>query len=160
MSPTVTPPLSNTRLSRLIYVLILLTTVLGAYYTYRIVQWKTEVGGWWNLALRRPPLTAQTYEFSPKKFRTGKAAAPVDIEETVEDRIEGLARALGMPSKDLASAIAVAVREYVPPASLSSIAAKETGEAVRAMLQGEQEKTSTSGIGSLESFVGMEEPLD
>jgi hypothetical protein len=50
---------------------------------------------------------------------------------TVEDRIRDLADALGMPSGDLARAIAVAVREYVPPASLSSVsaAAQKTGGA-------------------------------
>lgn len=46
---------------------------------------------------------------------------------TVEDRINELAAALGMPTKDLAAAIAVAVHEYVPPASMSSIAASQTG---------------------------------
>ena len=46
---------------------------------------------------------------------------------TVDDRINDLAAALGMPSKDLASAIASAVHEYVPPASLSSVAAHQTG---------------------------------
>lgn len=44
---------------------------------------------------------------------------------TAEDRINELAAALGMPSKDLAMAIADAVREHVPPASLSSVAAHE-----------------------------------
>lgn len=48
----------------------------------------------------------------------------------VERRINELAAALGIPSKDLASAIAGAVREYVPRASLSSIAAHQTGYAV------------------------------
>lgn len=46
---------------------------------------------------------------------------------SVEERINELASALGMPSKDLASAIAIAVREYVPPASLSSVSAHQTG---------------------------------
>jgi hypothetical protein len=57
----------------------------------------------------------------------------------VEDRINALASALGIPSKELASAIAVAVREHVPPASLSSIAAKETGSVVDALLKGTQD---------------------
>ncbi|PPQ86486.1 hypothetical protein CVT26_012080, partial [Gymnopilus dilepis] len=63
----------------------------------------------------------------PPKANTG--------EDTVEAHIEGLAAALGMPTNEVASAIASAVRAYVPPASLSSIAAKETGEAVRVLLQ-------------------------
>lgn len=48
-------------------------------------------------------------------------------ELSVEERINELASALGMPSKDLASAIANVVREYVPPASLSSISSHQTG---------------------------------
>ena len=57
-------------------------------------------------------------------------------DDSVEKRINDLAEALGIPSKDLAGAIAVAVREYVPPASLSSVAAEETGEIVQEMLKG------------------------
>jgi hypothetical protein len=58
--------------------------------------------------------------------------------ESVEDRINGLAMALGIPSKELASAIAGLVRQYVPPASLSSIVAKETGEVVESLLKAEK----------------------
>ncbi|KAG6860973.1 hypothetical protein C0995_005209 [Termitomyces sp. Mi166 len=162
-------PLSNTRLNRLIYFLILLTTLLSAYYSYRVVQLKTEVGGWWNLALgRHPHMRTHRNDFSPlRNIRKGKAAVRKNDEESVEDRSNALAQALGMPSKDLASAIAVVVREYVPPASLSSIAAKQTGTAVQAMLQG---ATSTEGrlqstgvidgvVGGMDSFVGIEEPV-
>jgi hypothetical protein len=39
-------PLASTRLNRLIYLLLLLSTLLSAYYGYRVVQWKTDVGGW------------------------------------------------------------------------------------------------------------------
>jgi hypothetical protein len=56
--------------------------------------------------------------------------------ESVEDIINALAEALGMPSKELASAIAVAVREYVPPASLSSVASHETGSVVEELVKG------------------------
>ncbi|KAG6840940.1 hypothetical protein C0991_003124 [Blastosporella zonata] len=175
----VSPPLANTRLNRLIYLLILLTTLLGAYYSYRIAQYKTEVGGWWNVAFGRRPLQAQTYQggeaFSRSQGSTRgwkTRGTSGNDEESVEERINALARALGMPSKDLASAIAVAVREYVPPASLSSVAAKETGPAVKAMLKGgnegavdEQEGDSQSTgvasvvVGGIASFVGMEEPV-
>jgi len=61
-------------------------------------------------------------------------------EESVEERISGLAQVLGMPSKELASAIAGAVRQYVPAASLSSVATKETGTVVEALLKDENEK--------------------
>ena len=56
-------------------------------------------------------------------------------DESVEDRINGLAKVLGMPSKELASAIAGAVRQYVPSAVASSIAEKETGEVVERLLK-------------------------
>jgi hypothetical protein len=90
---------------------------------------------------------------------------------SVEDRINELADALGMPSGDLASAIAVAVREFVPPASLSSIsaAAKETGGThLVDQLLGEQKNEAAAaaqatdaaaGVGSiLDRVVGMDEP--
>ncbi|KAF5378187.1 hypothetical protein D9615_007552 [Tricholomella constricta] len=178
----VSAPLTHTRLHRLIYLLILLTTLLTAYYSYRVVQYKTEVGGWWNLALGRRPPQLQTQQplqeqgsgtgFSKGRGRPGKPKVRCE-EESVEERINSLARALGMPSKDLASAIAVAVREYVPPASLSSVAAHETGPAVQAMLKGagyehvkvkgaaadSQSTGVVSGVvGGMESFVGMDEP--
>jgi len=94
----------------------------------------------------------------------------------VEDKINDLAKALGMPSSELASAIAVAVRHYVPPASLSSIAAKETGPAVQALLEpssGDTTPTITAEAGptastgpsivgevfeGINKFVGMDEP--
>ncbi|KAJ6511185.1 hypothetical protein C8R45DRAFT_859051 [Mycena sanguinolenta] len=172
-APSLTPvskPLASTRLNRLIYLLLLLSTLLSAYYGYRIVQWKTDVGGWWNLALGKRPPQLKFDDAEPSKARrTGKKAA----EETVEDRINALADALGMPSRDLASAIAGAVKQYVPPASLSSVAAHQTGEAVEAMLNGaeksdeqrkaEQEAEGGGGIvdgiaNGMGSFVGMDEP--
>ena len=52
-------------------------------------------------------------------------------------------------------AIASVVREYVPPASLSSIAAKETGDAVRKLLGrapgGGKEWSKVSGVASAAS---------
>ncbi|KAF9253938.1 hypothetical protein L218DRAFT_968567 [Marasmius fiardii PR-910] len=76
-----------------------------------------------------------------------------------------------MPPRDLARAIAGAVREYVPPASLSSIRAKETaGPAVDVLLgekeapegsegqgnAGSGESVGTGGV--MDSFVGFDEP--
>ena len=88
----------------------------------------------------------------------------------MEERINALAKALGMPSKDLAIAIASAVREYVPPASLSSVAAKETGPVVEALVKGRAgdhseegaeaaESTGVAGrvFSGIENFVGMDQ---
>ncbi|PPQ71524.1 hypothetical protein CVT24_006474 [Panaeolus cyanescens] len=159
----VSAPLSKTRLSTLIYILVLLTALLGAYYTYRLTQYKTNVGGWWNLALGRKPESMMNTG-GPSVGR-GECSGPAG--HSVEDKIEALAEALGMPKQDLASAIAGAVRQYVPPASLSSVAAKETGPAVEVLVSDEtvQEKPDASGTGvvegmvnSFDSFVGMDEP--
>ncbi|KAG5638122.1 hypothetical protein H0H81_001725 [Sphagnurus paluster] len=174
----VSAPLSNTRLSRLVYLLVLLTALLTAYYSYRITQHKSEVGGWWNLALGRRQPPAAYNQGHGTGFSKGRGQPrsdkPQGQESSVEDKINALAQALGMPSKDLARAIAVAVREYVPPASLSSVAAQETGEAVRAMVGGvgyEHVKIEDSGsadtqsggvvggvMDKLDNFVGMDEP--
>ena len=121
---SVSPPLSHVPLSRFNYILGFLATVVAAFYVWRLMQWKAEVGGWWNLALgKRPP------QLQHRGANTGANAHRFGSGDSgeVERRIDELAGALGIPSKDLANAIAGAVRGYVPPASLSSIAAHETG---------------------------------
>ncbi|KAF9072807.1 hypothetical protein BDP27DRAFT_389683 [Rhodocollybia butyracea] len=167
----VQPPLKSTRLTNLIYLLVLLSTLLTAFYSYRLIQWKSEVGGWWNLALGRNPPRAQA---TPVESQTGRRRRGEQntADAGVEDKINALAEALGMPSQDLARAIAVAVREYVPPASLSSIKERETGKpAVEELLRGDEEgKTVESRVAEptigvvegvvnkLDSFVGFDEP--
>jgi len=137
----VSAPLSSTPLSRLIYILITLSVLLISYYSYRGLQYKSAVGGWWNLALGKPPAIITT-------TRHGD-------DETVEDRINGLARVLGVPSKELASAVAGVVRQYVPPASLSSIAARETGKkGLEGLLKVEEV------VEQVVSFGGLDDELD
>ncbi|KAF9475749.1 hypothetical protein BDN70DRAFT_222275 [Pholiota conissans] len=166
---TVSAPLSKLSLSRLIYILAGLTVLLLAFYSYRVVQYKREVGGWWSLAMGKTPAEvhahAQEGYANPNADKKGTGGAN---EDTVGDRIGALAEILGMPSNELASAIASAVRAYVPPASLSSVAAKETGEAVKALLGQEKDEEHTQADGSpgvvggilhgVESFAGMDEP--
>jgi hypothetical protein len=131
---SVSPPLASTRLPTLIYTLAVLSTLLVLYYSYRL---KAQTGAWW---LAKPKWTWPASRESSRQS------------ETVEDRINALASVLGIPSNQLASAIAVAAREYVPPAGLSSIAAKETGTIAEVLVEG-----VVNGMGS---FVGMdEEPL-
>lgn len=189
--PKVSPPLSSMRLSRLIYILAITTLLLGGYYSWRIAQWKTEVGGWWNLALgKRPPqpYASQPYQTQVEHGRkgwSGKSAWSASkgrdngrrgrTEDSVEDRINALADALGMPSSDLAAAIAGAVREYVPPATLSSLAAHETetGSGVVDALVNEKQEDhevkrdanagsgggiASSVVNGIENMVGMDEP--
>ncbi|KAJ3989049.1 hypothetical protein F5890DRAFT_1570689 [Lentinula detonsa] len=161
------PPLKNTRLTNLIYILVILSTLLTAFYSYRMLQWKSEVGGWWNLALGKKLPVAQATPVD-----TGSNGQRRNSEgEGVEDRINALAEALGMPPQDLAKAIAVAVREYVPPASLSSIKERETGKpAVEELLRGNGEGKTVEGskptstgvvegvVRNMDSFVGLDEP--
>lgn len=80
----------------------------------------------------------------------------INGDESVEDRINGLARELGIPSKELASAIAGVVRQYVPPASLSSIAAKETGKVMESLLKVE-EMPQAGVVEQVMNFCGMDE---
>ena len=163
-------PLEKTSLRKLIYILVILTTALSAFYSYRLIQHKSAVGGWWNVAMGKKPPHMRT-DTPPVHSPPGSG-----VQHNLEDKITDLARSFGIPPKELASAIAVAVRNYVPPASLSSLAAKETGDIVKVLLEGDEEKeavlgATTTGGGSpaapaatgvaegfLDSFVGMEEP--
>lgn len=127
----VSPPLSNTSFRKFNYYMAVAGALLLAFYAWRLTVWKANAGSWWNLVLgKQPPAfreggsgsgsgTSVTFQATPT------AGGGVDI--SVEERINELASALGMPSKDLASAIAVAVHDYVPPATLSSIASSQTG---------------------------------
>ncbi|KAL7282917.1 hypothetical protein ACG7TL_002335 [Trametes sanguinea] len=165
----VSPPLSNTPLHRFNYYIVLFAAMAIAFYSWRLLAWKSEVGGWWNLALgKRPPgadavVGTATATAAPTAASSGKS--------TVEDRINDLAAALGMPSRDLAVAIADAVREHVPPASLSSVAAHETGSLVQYLVNPsaavEAEATgvvNSAGSGmaavssAIEAAVGLDEP--
>lgn len=128
---SVSPPLSNVPLSRFNYIFSLLAVAIAAFYVWRIMQWKTEVGGWWNLALGKQSTQLQTRD-ADTGAQTNEGANAQWLGSSgdsgeVERRIDQLAVALGIPSKDLANAIAGAVKNYVPPASLSSVAAHETG---------------------------------
>ncbi|KAF7965587.1 hypothetical protein HWV62_42699 [Athelia sp. TMB] len=164
---SVDAPLTNLSLNNLIYILSIGAVLLGAFYAWRIVGYSRAVGGWWNLALgKKAAPTPAAPSAGVKWFRDPKDSAgegrPADRE--VEDRINALAEALGMPPTHLASAIASAVREHVPPASLSSVAASEpTGAATKVLLGDESEGQAAEGVvgtaaGILGSAVGMEEP--
>lgn len=173
----VSPPLSRISLDNLIYILVLGALLLTSFYAYRTVQYKSQVGGWWNLMLGKRPPQLQNQDERPnvqpggKKWWAGGGSNNGGGSEKskgndVEDRINALAEALGMPPKELASAIAGAVKEYVPPASLSSVssaAAKETGKNSDAtkILLGEDEEAQgvVEGVASgFASVVGMDEP--
>jgi hypothetical protein len=147
----VSKPLSTTRLSRLVYLLVFLSAVLAAYYSWRVLVWKTDVGGWWNLALGR---RAEGYGSAGTRSNRRHG------DESVQDKINALALALGVPSKELASAIASAVRSYVPSASLSSVANAEKTP-VEALFGGDEEEGGGGHLfARMETLVGMDEPPD
>jgi hypothetical protein len=129
----VSPPLSKISLDKFIYILVVIFLLIGTFYGYQMVQHKRQVGGWWNLLMGKTPITVHNQGHGPAVGGqwAGGENPHHSSDSTVQDRINALAESLGMPSSDLARAIADAVRRYVPPASLSSVAAKETGEAVR-----------------------------
>ncbi|KAK7696504.1 hypothetical protein QCA50_001162 [Cerrena zonata] len=171
---SVSPPLSNVSLHRFNYYLAIFATLLFALYTYKLIQWKADAGSWWNLMLgKRPPMMQGNG--GPQGGNDWQVAGTDGRGDmSVEQRINELALALGMPSKDLASAIANVVREYVPPASLSSISAHQSGEAVSylvdpsgASVSATETQTAvtenvTKGLGTvasvIEAAIGMDEP--
>lgn len=136
---SVSPPLHNVSMRRFTHYIAFAATLVFALYVYRITQWKAEAGSWWNLALGKKPPAVENMQQAHANWNAakggsggatgGSANVKTDFAANadVERRINELAVALGLPSKDLASAIAGAVREYVPPASMSSIAAHQTG---------------------------------
>jgi hypothetical protein len=180
----VSPPLSKFSFKKFIYTLVLIISLVGGFYGYRMVQHKREVGGWWNLIRGKGPVpgvyTGDGGERAGGKMNSDPPPPRAAESQSVEGRINALAEALGMPSLDLARAIAGAVRHFVPPASLSSVAAKETGEVIQVLLNEEvvvddgsgkpmhfatasAKESSTPGmfegmVGSVENFVGMDEP--
>jgi hypothetical protein len=134
LAEQVPPPLSNVRLHRFIYSLFFLIALAGAYYSYHIMQFKTDTIGGWRKSPGFTTVQQQQQQQQQQQY-AGSASSPCQSDGgSVEDRINQLAQALGVPSDDLAGAIASAVREHVPPASLSSIAAKESGDAVRKLV--------------------------
>ena len=103
-------PLSNVRLINLIYALAALGVLLCALYAYRLAQVTAEVGGWWNLALgKRPPQLNPNPQATGHKLgwkgqpkpRTSQSSSSPDKrtygDESIEERINALAEALGMP---------------------------------------------------------------
>jgi len=101
-------PSPSTRLDRLTYILILLTALLAAYYSYRVAQGKTDVGRWWSRTIIK------------RSRQSGVENATCHEADGIEELITALARALEIPSNRLAEAVAVAVRENMPSRSSSS----------------------------------------
>ena len=59
--------------------------------------------------------TINDHGAAQETFESASSSSVKCVDESVEDRINGLARVLGIPSKELASVVADVVRRYVPP---------------------------------------------
>lgn len=127
----VSPPLSKTPFNRFIYYLVFGACLYLLFYTWRIALWKVE-SPFFGVSMGKKPSSVAGDKAAAKGQTTTSTTASPSVairgaEWTVEDRIKSLAEALGMPSNDLAAVIADAVREHIPPASLSSVKAHQTG---------------------------------
>ncbi|TBU23678.1 hypothetical protein BD311DRAFT_742267 [Dichomitus squalens] len=149
-------PFSRTPLHRFNYYLALFALLLMVFYSWRMLQWKAEYGGWWNLALgHRPPGAAQALNnpgasAAPSASSTNGAYASQGStgNPSVEDKIQELAAALGMPSSDLSAAIASAHGRAIP-VNPDAAAAQQMGVA-------------EAGLGAFKTMfdaaVGLDEP--
>lgn len=148
-------PFYKTSFNTFIYSLALVAVFIVAFYAWRLMAWKREVGGWMNLALgRKPPVSA---DGSGSIIYDGGTRG-----RKVSAKISELAEVLGIPPATLATAIASAVSQHVPPATLSSISKNEasTASVVRSLLQDENEKakeTANSFASKLGNVVGFDE---
>ena len=123
-------PLEQVRLAAFVNILLCVLLVCLAWYAYRttIVAYDTfsSTGTYstfspTSLSLHTNPL----WQFIQRQFHwgvQGHNGHPGEIHLDVERRVEELADALGVDPGDFARAIADAVRQLVPPASLSSLA--------------------------------------
>jgi len=159
----VSKPLSNTRLTNLIYILAITSLLFGGFYAWRITQWKAEAGGWWNLALGKKPPQYQAAQTGRQPIQSGssKQGSPL------EDKVVDLADAFGIKPTDLASALKSIFDQQVAPATMASISSSavksgQTGEAVQIIIGGfEGDAQATGVLGSVtDTFgkvVGMDE---
>lgn len=148
--------------NKFIYIFSVLLVAFICFNVYRILQWKTMAGGWSRLLLGRLGENPTTSRSSSNGANNNAArTSSVDAEcprMSVEDNIKALAEALGLPSRDLASAIAQAVREHLPLASLSSVSAAEatqSDDAVNILVGGDEDNTQSrlkNSIGLLSTF--------
>ena len=135
-----------------------IAVLILAFYTWRLTVWKSDAGGWWNLAMGKKPVQAATGSGSGSSSSGSKGNSGL----SVDAKISELASALGIPPATLATAIASAVSDHVPPASLSSIAKTEsTASVVQSMVAdpNTKAKEEANSFGNkMAGVVGMDEP--
>ncbi|KAF9237736.1 hypothetical protein BU15DRAFT_62935 [Melanogaster broomeanus] len=128
----VSPPGSQTPLNIFIYAISLGAVLLLGWYVYNTVtllgRLKEEVG-WWRLITGGSGMAPSGWGYWTGWGSSRTAEGGGEL----ESRLNDLADALGIPVEDVASA----VKPFVPPASLTSLALKETGDsAARRVLLG------------------------
>lgn len=168
----VSAPLKNVRLSNLVYYLAALGAFFCVFYAYRIMQWKSQAGGWWNLAVGKKPLQLQqAQDGMASGIQPAQVASAKELD--LEDHINGIASILGIKPTDLASAVSGVVKEHAAPKTLSSIsssasAADAQKTAVEALFGGDESINDESGgaaakVGTVakavEALVGYDEPI-
>lgn len=151
-----TLPFSNVKFNTFIYILSGLALAFISFNAWRLLQLKIAAGGWWNLVLKRRLRgggdDGRVYGHDMGSSRGGDGG--------VEDRINALAEALGIPSHELASAIADAVKHHVPPASLSSVSAAEatqSGTAVNILVDKETKTVPGTSMGDRLSAMAFDD---
>lgn len=162
----VTLPLQNTPLSNVVYFLAAGVLLYLAYYSYLIVQWKNDAGGWVNLSLGREPTSSSNPLSSTSDKVPFGAGTKFEHKEgtsgdLLESRLSELAEQLGIQPTDLASAVKpliptprAAALEKDPQAT--GTIASVLGEDVREASERSAAKAAAGGI--LETMVGMDEP--
>lgn len=121
----VSPPGHRTPLRYFIYTLVTVALFFTVWYTYitavGLKDWKEEVG-WWGMFVER---------FGRQHDASYRNQWSQEVTGELEGHFSQLASALGISATDLASA----VKPFVPPATLSSLAPHATGEAMKVLFE-------------------------
>jgi hypothetical protein len=155
----VAPPGQKAPLHYFIYTLVTASLLFAGWYTYitavGLKQWKDEVG-WWGMTVGRSGRQDNVYR--------GTWGGGQEVKGDFEEHLSRLASALGIPATDVASAI----KPFVPPATLSSLAPQATGEAMKVFFEEDLKRdrgdgsrgTMGSAAESLRKVVGFDDPLE
>lgn len=160
------PPFWNTPYQKFTTYITIAVLLIGVFYTWRLLQWKTQAGGWFNLVLGKHP-----NEPVPKAANViGKDSMASTKPFALEDRIQELADELGIHPRELASAI----KPLIPVASVTSLAhsdptASASGSAVSILADEataggadyhESKSLPKKVMAGLGGVVGLDEPVD
>jgi hypothetical protein len=122
----VSPPGNRAPLRYFIYALVTIALLFTVWYTYitavGLKHWKEEVG-WWGMSVER---FGRQHDGLHRNQWRGH-----EVTGELEGHLSQLASALGISATDLASA----VKPFVPPATLSSLAPQATGEAMKVLFE-------------------------